>query len=135
MTHSERQTQAALAALILLQMIMLSSLYAGIKPYPPLATPLFGISPFLAASVSIAVAAMIVQPLATITGRSLSVLAGLMALLSFGPQKYFDPQFGLIWPAVILGQLAALVIFARVLIAARQRGKTGEVPASRARHA
>lgn len=33
-----------------------------------------------------------------------------MALISFGPQKYFDAQFGLIWPAVILGQLAALVI-------------------------
>jgi hypothetical protein len=107
MTQSDRYAVAALATLILLQGIMLSALYAGIRPHPPSATPLFGIAPFLGASVSIAVAAIIVQPLTNAAGRSLSVVAALTALVSFGPQKYFDAQFGLIWPAVILGQLAA----------------------------
>jgi hypothetical protein len=64
---------------------------------------------------SIALAAIIVQPLGSREGRILSVIAALMALISFGPQKYFDPQFGLIYPAVLLGQFAALVIFASVV--------------------
>ncbi len=125
MTQPERQASAALVTLITLQVIMLSALYAGIRPHPPVVTPLFGIAPFLGASVSIALSALIVQPLASPAGRALSVLAGLMALVSFGPQKYLDAQFVLIWPAVILGQIAALVIFVRVLGATRTRGEIG----------
>jgi hypothetical protein len=130
MTHNERHATAALTALILLQIIMLSALYAGIRPHPPIATPLFGIAPFLGASVSIALAAMIVKPLETATGRTLSVLAAVMALASFGPQKYFDAQFGLIWPAVILGQISALVIFAQVVAALRAGGQAARSPAA-----
>ncbi len=125
MTQQDRHTYAALVTLILLQVIMLSALYAGIRPHPPVATPLFGIAPFLGASLSIALSALIVQPLTNRTGRALSVLAALMALVSFGPQKYFDAQFGLIWPAVVLGQMAAVVIFAQVLGAIRARGEVG----------
>lgn len=121
MTQSDRDANAALATLILLQLIMLSALYAGIRPHPPETTPLFGIAPFLGASLSIALSAMIVMPLATAVGRTLSSLAAVMALVSFGPQKYFDAQFGLIWPAVMLGQVAALVIFVRVVGAVRLR--------------
>lgn len=126
MTQTDRQALAALATLILLQGIMLSALYAGIRPHPPEATPLFGIAPFLGASVSVAVSAMIVQPLASTAGRGLSLAAALMALVSFGPQKYFDVQFGLIWPAVVLGQLAAVVLIVGVLRAMR-RTKAGGV--------
>ena len=125
MTPPDRQASAALVALIMLQVIMLSALYAGIKPPPPVATPLFGIAPFLGASVSIALSALIVRPLNATTGQALRVLAGLMALVSFGPQKYFDAQFALIWPAVVLGQIAAVVIFVRVLGAIRKRGEIG----------
>ncbi len=125
MTQPDRHAYAALATLTLLQLIMLSALYAGVRPHPPEATPLFGIAPFLGASVSIALSALIVQPLATSVGRTLSVFAGLMALVSFGPQKYFDAQFGLIWPAVVLGQIAALVIFVRVSGAIRERSEIG----------
>lgn len=123
MTLHTRQISAALATLILLQLIMLSALYAGIPPHPPEATPLFGIAPFLGASVAVALSAIIVEPLRNPTGRTLSILSALMALVSFGPQKYFDAQFGLIYPAVILGQIAALVIFFRVADAV-QRGGT-----------
>jgi uncharacterized membrane protein len=124
MEHSTRQVVAALATLILLQGIMLSALYAGIRPHPPIATPLFGIAPFLGAAISVALAAIIVQPLGNRAGHSLSVLAALMALVSFGPQKYFDAQFSLIYPAVLLGQFAALVIFASVLKVARPHQET-----------
>ncbi|NVK34167.1 MAG: hypothetical protein HWE23_06795 [Rhodobacteraceae bacterium] len=127
MTQNERQTLAALSTLILLQLIMLSSLYAGISPHPPAATPFFGIAPFVGGSVAIAVAAIIVKPLASKCGHSLSILAALTTLVSFGPQKYLDAQFALIWPAVILGQCAALVIFVHVVNAARQKGETDQV--------
>ncbi|WP_299916795.1 hypothetical protein [uncultured Roseobacter sp.] len=65
--------------------------------------------------------AIIVQPLISVAGRTLSSLAALTALAFFGRQKYFDAQFALIWPAVILGQLAALVIFIGVFGAIRRR--------------
>lgn len=120
MTQSDRQSHVALARLILLQMIMLSALYAGIRPHPPVATPLFAIAPFLRASVSIYLSAIIVQPQASAPGRAPNVLAALMGLVSFGPQEYLDEQFGEIWPAVMLGQLAALVILVRVLRARRE---------------
>lgn len=125
MTQPDRHASAALVTLLALQVIMLSALYAGIRPHPPVATPLFGIAPFLGASVSVALSALIVQPLTSATGRTLSVLAGVLALVSFGPQKYFDAQFALIWPAVVLGQIAAVVIFTRVLGAARARREIG----------
>ncbi len=119
MTAPDRHAVAALSTLILLQAIMLSALYAGIKPHPPTATPLFGIAPFLGASVSIAVCALIMQPLVTKEGRFLSITAAVLGLVSFGPQKYFDAQIALIWPAVALGQVAALVILFRVFQSVR----------------
>lgn len=127
MTHTDRQVTAALVTLIMLQAIMLSALYAGVRPHPPVATPLFGIAPFLGAAMSVAVSAVIAQPVATATGRCLALLAAVMALVSFGPHKYFDPQFALIWPAVVLGQFAAIVIFVRVY--GRMRAGRSAVPA------
>lgn len=129
MPQSDRRAYAALAGLIVLQLIMLSALYAGIQPHPPTATPLFGIAPFLGASVSVALAAMILQPLGSTTGRALSGLAAALALISFGPQKYTDAQFGLIWPAVILGQLSALVIFAEIFRPGRRAGSETQTQA------
>ena len=111
---SNRGNIAALSVLIVLQMIMLSALYAGIKPHPPVATPLFGIAPFIGASIAAALAAIIMTP-ATRGGRVLSVLAALMAAASFGPQKYFVPEFPLIWPAVIGAQIAIVAIIANVV--------------------
>lgn len=124
MTLSDRYATAALSTLILLQVIMLTALYAGIRPHPPAALPIFGIAPFLGASVSIALSAIILGPLTNTAGRVLSVVAALTALASFGPQKYLDSQFGLIWPTVILGQLAALVLVVQVarVIAHIRRG-------------
>ncbi len=118
MTHPTRHAVAALSSLVLLQLIMLSALYAGVSPHPPAATALFGIAPFLGASMAAALSAIIVQPLEARPGRVLSLLAALMALVSFGPHKYFDAQFGLIWPAVIFSQIAVLVIFVKVIGAA-----------------
>ena len=100
--------QAALSALIVLQLVMLGSLFASVTPHPPLATPLFGIAPFLAMSLAVALSAVFLASSAI--GQGLSLFAALAAAISFGPQKYFDAQFALIWPAVIAGQVAIAAI-------------------------
>lgn len=116
---NDRPTVAALSALIVLQLVMLSALYADIAPHPPVATPLFGMAPFLAASFAVAFSAILLGPLASKAGRILSGVAVLLALVSFGPQKYLDAQFALIWPAVVSGQIAAIVVLAQVFGSAR----------------
>ena len=116
-----QSTTAALSALIILQAVMLGALYAGIPPHPPSATPLFGIAPFLGASISAAGAALLLGGMGSRSGRGLALLAVLMALVSFGPQKYLDAQFGLIWPAVIGGQIACLVLIRDLVAMLRSR--------------
>ena len=128
-THKTRPMIAALSTLIVLQIIMLSALYAGIPPHPPVSTPLFGIAPFIGASVSIALAAIVMGPLSGSTGRVLSGLAVVLALVSFGPQKYFDAQFALIWPAVITGQVAAIVVLVQIAANSFGRQFNGVTPA------
>ena len=115
MTHSDKPATAALAGLIVLQGVMLGSLYAGVAPHPPATTPIFGIGPFLGASLSAAVAALILGPASSRAGRVLAGLAAVAALVSFGPQKYFDAQFPLIWPAVLSGQVAVAAILVTLL--------------------
>ena len=115
MSLPHRTAHAALASLILLQLVMLGSLLAGVAPHPPATTPLFGMGPFLAASMSAAVAALIVGPEDSRVGRVLAGLAALAALVSFGPQKYWDAQVGLIWPALLSGQVAAGIVWLGLL--------------------
>ena len=116
-----RSITAALSVLIILQLVMLGALYAQVPPHPPATIPLFAIAPFLAVALATAAAALIVGPVAGRTGRALSLLAALMALLSFGPQKYLDPQFPLIWPAVLAAQVAVIAVFVGVLFRRGQR--------------
>lgn len=116
-----RSISAALSVLIILQLVMLGALYARVPPHPPATIPLFAIAPFLAVALATAAAALIVGPVAGRMGRALSLLAALMALLSFGPQKYLDPQFPLIWPAVLAAQVAVIAVFAGVLFRQGQR--------------
>tara|TARA_R110000850_G_scaffold28437_6_gene79471 strand:- start:440 stop:889 length:450 start_codon:yes stop_codon:yes gene_type:complete len=115
MPSQNRTSTAALAVLIILQTVMLTALYAGVPPHPPVATPLFGIAPFLGASLGTTAAAIILGTGSSRAGAALSLLATAMALVSFGPQKYLDAQFGLIWPAVICGQIASLVVVVDVV--------------------
>lgn len=117
--QNEQLGKIALVTLIILQTVMLGSLYAGVAPHPPATIPMFAIAPFLAASLSAASGAFMAGPTTTKAGRLLSVLAAVCALLSFGPQKYADAQFYLIWPAVIAGQIAAAAIFYGVFRQAR----------------
>lgn len=116
-----RSITAALSVLIILQLVMLGALYAQVPPHPPATISLFAIAPFLAVALATAAAALIVGPVAGRTGRALSLLAALMAMLSFGPQKYVDPQFPMIWPAVLAAQVAVIAVFVGVLFRQGQR--------------
>ena len=107
-----RHVQAALTTLMILQSVMLAALFTQSAPHPPATIPLFAIAPFLATALSAACAAIIIGPLKTATGRILSLLAAVMALMSYGPQKYLDAQISLIWPAVVTGQIAAGIVIA-----------------------
>ncbi|WP_371170893.1 hypothetical protein [Aliiroseovarius sp. 2305UL8-7] len=110
---NNRLNQTALAGLtmlIILQAIMLMSLYAGIPPHPPATIPLGGIAPILAAGFAASGAAIVLGPTTSNIGRAFAILAVAIAMLSFGPQKYLNVQLPLIWPAVVLGQISAAMI-------------------------
>lgn len=119
--HNPRAATAALSTLIVLQIIMFSTLLAGVAPHPPAATPAFGIGPFIGMSISAAIAALVMNATGSPVGRLLCMLAALLALVSFGPQKYFDSQIGLIWPAVVSGQIAVATLLFQVWTARRGR--------------
>ena len=99
---------AACLVLAVIQGVMLASLFAGMAPHPPRAIPLFAMPPFLSVSIGTALAGCLLahRP----TGQRLAIPAALLALLSFGPQKYLDPAFPEIWIAVITSQAAVLTI-------------------------
>lgn len=115
-----RIDMAGLAVLIVLQLLMLASLYTRTEPHPPIAVPLFALAPFLSASIALAAAAMILEPAAHPIGRVATVCAAAAALVSFGPQKWIDPSIAQIWPAVLLAQIACVTLLARAIRGAGQ---------------
>ena len=116
-------TRAALAALAIIHLLMLGALYSQTAPHPPLSIALFGLGPFLSATVAVMAAAWIMAERPR-SGPALAVLAAVLAALSLGPHKYVDPAFPLIWPAVLAGQIAALSVFAQ-LFAGRKSHRAG----------
>lgn len=100
---------AALIALVTLQGLMLFALFTKTTPHPPEVIPLGGMAPFLSMAISAALAALILDPDSR-AGTALSVFSALAAAVSFGPQKYADPAFSLVFPAVLTGQVAILTL-------------------------
>ncbi|WP_338549221.1 hypothetical protein [Roseovarius phycicola] len=116
---------SALSTLIILQIVMLLSLYSRTFPHPPETVAPFAIAPFLAVSLSFAAVALILGPTRNQPGRSFAILAGLSALVSFGPQKFFDAQIGFVWPAVVIGQIAVISLVATLWLTHKTRDGTG----------
>ena len=111
-------TRAAITALLVLTAVMLAALFTRTPPHPPLTVPPFALAPFLGASLAIGTAALWLSG-DTRAGRALVLLFVATALVSFGPQKYLDPAFPRIWPAVITAQAAVAVLLAQSVIAWR----------------
>ena len=116
-TPAETQASAAILVLLVLTVVMLLALFSRTPPHPPLAVPPFALAPFLGASLALGAAALHLLRGSARHGFTLAALFALTALVSFGPQKYFDAAFPQIWPAVVTAQLAigalAVSCFAR----------------------
>jgi len=116
---------AAILVLLTLTGVMLLALFSRTAPHPPLDVPPFALGPFLGASLALGVAGFYLLCRGARYGVVIAVLFALTALVSFGPQKYFVPEFTRIWPAVIVAQVAVVVILARGILAIR---KSNEAP-------
>jgi hypothetical protein len=117
MVEDRTLQRAALAVLFVLQVVMLGALFADVDPHPPLAIPFGGMGPFLGAALAVIVAAWISG------SRGLGFVAAALALVSFGPQKYLDPQFALVFPAVLTAQAAVAALIYDAVIARRRVGQ------------
>lgn len=119
MDHSGTFSKAALSVLMVLQLTMLGALYTQTSPHPPLTVPPFALGPFIGASLALAAAAYVLGGTVSRQGAAVACAAALTALVSYGPQKWFDPAIGQIWPAVLLGELAVVLIVVLSIVAVR----------------
>lgn len=104
-----RPAVAALAALLMVQGVMLAALLTGTPPHPPEVIPLGGMAPFLSLSMSAATAALILGADRR-AGSVLSLVAVATALVSYGPHKSFDANFALVAPGVLTAQVATVTL-------------------------
>ena len=114
------QISAALQALLAITAVMLLSLMTQTPPHPPQEVAPFALGPFLGASLAIGLAALPLVARDLRSGLALALLFAATGLVSFGPQKVFDPAFSRIWPAVITAQFAILAILWQGLALLRQ---------------
>jgi hypothetical protein len=119
------RSDAALSTLVILQLTMLAALFTQTPPHPPLAVAPFALGPFLGAAISMAVAAIVLGATRTGLGTAVSVLAAVLALVSYGPQKWIDPAIGQIWPAVLLGEIAAASLLVDAVMTRRVQARAG----------
>ena len=108
-------TEAAIVALLVLTGTMLLAMFTRTQPHPPLEVEPFALGPFLAASLALGAASYGLVVRGTRFAMAIALLFALTALVSYGPQKYVDPAFPRIWPAVIVAQVAIAVILCRVI--------------------
>ena len=111
-THADRYAAAAIVALLVLTSVMLLAMFSRTEPHPPLEVGPFAMGPFLAASLAVGAAAYGLVLYGTRCAVAATLLFALTALISYGPQKYVDPAFARIWPAVLIAQASLIVIFA-----------------------
>lgn len=117
-----RPVTSALGALIVLQLVMLFALFFKIPPHPPETIPFGGMAPVIGASLCAALAALVYQGRGAF-GVLWVITACLLAAISYGPQKYFDPAFSLVWPAVLTAQIAIGTLVFQIL-----RGRAAHRP-------
>ena len=110
-TPVDRYAAAAIVALLVLTSVMLLAMFSRTEPHPPLEVGPFAMGPFLAASLAVGAAAYGLVLYGTRYAVAATLLFALTALVSYGPQKYADPAFARIWPAVLIAQASLLVIF------------------------
>jgi hypothetical protein len=122
--------QASIAVLIALTGVMLLALFSRTPPHPPLEVAPFALAPFLGASLAIGTAAFILGREGSRGYCVLAIVFAATALVSFGPQKYFDPAFSRIWPAIVTAQCATVIVVVRSALAMAGRRPSSRLPAA-----
>jgi hypothetical protein len=120
-----RAGQPAIAAtivLLVLTAMMVVAMVTETPPHPPLEVAPFALGPFFAASLAIGAAALFLVARGGRYGTAVVLLFIVTALVSFGPQKYLDPAFPRIWPAVITAQAAIAVLIGWCVVVWRRAG-------------
>ena len=115
-------TTPPLVVLAVLHGVMMAALMTQTPPHPPQSVAIFGMGPFLGAVLALITASLLVED--TRVRTALIALVVVASLLSFGPQKYVDPAFPQIWPAVLCAQgavLSACWVLARGLRGANRK--------------
>ena len=108
--QADNVASAAIIANLVVTAVMLFALFTGTVPHPPLEVAPFALALFFGATLALGAAALYLARHHARLGAALALLFALACLVSFGPQKYFDPMFDRIWPAVITGQFATAAI-------------------------
>ena len=97
----------SLAGLIVLKCVLLGSLWAQVQPHPPAE-----VGPFIAASLSLAIVSLPLVWWRNKTGYIISIIVGVLGLVSFGPHKFFteSESAGQVFPAIIVGTVLSVVL-------------------------
>lgn len=126
--HASSRLSAAALFMAVVQLAMLGALYTETPPHPPLTVAPFAIAPMLSSSIGLSLAlAWLAARGDLAAARWLSLPVVILALVSYGPQKYFDPAFPHIWIAVIPMQIALLSVAILAVAPMRDR-KTWTAP-------
>lgn len=105
---------SSLAGLILLQSVLLGSLWAQVQPHPPAR-----VGPFIAASLSLTVVSVPLVWWRNKIGHTTSIIVGLLGLISFGPHKFFSESANQIFPAIIVGTVFSVVLIISSIVSWR----------------
>ena len=96
---------SSLTGLFFLNGVLLGSLWAQVQPHPPAR-----VGPFIAASLSLAVLSIPLVWWRNKTGYTISIIVGLLGLVSFGPQKLFTASAGELFPAILVGTVLSVAL-------------------------
>ena len=96
---------SALAGLILLNCVLLGSLWAQVQPHPPAR-----VGPFIAASLSLAIVSIPLVWWRNKIGYTTSIIVGLLGLISFGPHKLYPESGNQLFPAIVVGTVLSIVL-------------------------
>ena len=116
MTNSKYSQPVAMALVVLaiLQGVMLAAMLARVPPHPPFSVGPFAMGPWLGACLAAIAVSLMSGPEDGRAGQGFALLSTVMALVYYGPHKWFDPAIGQIWPAVLAAQIACLTILFRI---------------------
>lgn len=95
----------SLAGLIVLKCVLLGSLWAQVQPHPPAS-----VGPFIAASLSLGIVSLTLVWWGNQLGYVISIIVGVLGLVSFGPHKFFTESADQIFPAIIVGTVLSVVL-------------------------